>query len=410
MAYNIKTIIPFVIVFFLIVPCCQSNDSLDLSEIHDNVSKLTDSTLPQSYMIWSRDSRTIYYQQDDRICTVDIESDILYSLADGYHPTISNHSQELYFLKSTVGYEAGTWQGDLKAFVFDQNTHDITQINIIEHPYSGAEHAIWSPNGKYVSLYVREEIPVHYLDNGTVVDETSTRRIAIWDIITGEIHVIPDLRPRNTLPQWSPDGKSIAFIGYTDEEVDLSHQNGINPDLGIWIVDVNSRLAKKIASDENQIDYITWSPEGSKLSFSVLSHKMSASQSIVSIWTIEADGSNKKHFMDVSLFMDIYYLGRCFDWGPDETNIVFITYDLHWDEDRNINNQTMQEILAMDIDTMDRDLLLRTPFLHGIISTIDWSPDGRTIAFQYNPMTDDIVEGQLVIDYENPHIYLLDVS
>ncbi len=403
---NSKKTVTFFIVLLLIIPSCHSDGQSDLSGLHANVTKLTDSTAQQNGMIWSPDSQSLYYQQDGRIRVAEIESGIRYALADGFNPTISYDSQELFFLTSSIAHEADGVQGELNALVVEQSSHEVTTIGAIDHPFPEDESAIWSPNGKHVALYVREEAP-YQLENIIVAGKRYTRRLAIWDAVTGEINVLPYFQPRSHIPQWSPDGERLAVIGLIDEEINLSHKNGTHADLGIWIVDTTTGLATKIITDPNHVDFVTWSPEGSRLAFSTITSAMA--NAIENIWTINDDGSNKQLMVSIPLIPRTSFSDSRFDWGPDESQIAFVTYELKMDENENITNQTMQNIWIKDIDEMSEYLLLSTPFLHGFIGKLDWSPDGSTIALEYDRMRDDMVENQLIIDPGSTCIYLLDV-
>lgn len=103
----------------------------------------------------------------------------------------------------------------------------------------------------------------------------------------------------NGRPDWSPDGKQIAFMTIRDEKpwVAVMDANGSNQKL----------LAEGLTPD--------WSPDGKKVSLS-----RPADGPILQIWIIDADGSNLKQITQSNTFK----IGP--SWSSDGEEMAFILH------------------------------------------------------------------------------------
>jgi TolB protein len=101
----------------------------------------------------------------------------------------------------------------------------------------------------------------------------------------------------NGRPDWSPDGKTIAFMSIRDGEVwvALMDADGSNQIL----------LAEGVTPD--------WSPDGKQIAFSRPDDKQ-----VVQIWVINADGSGLRQITQTSTSK----IGP--SWSPDGREMVFI--------------------------------------------------------------------------------------
>ncbi len=144
-------------------------------------------------------------------------------------------------------------------------------------------------------------------------------------------------------PNWSPDGRKIAF----------SSRSGGNSEVYVMNADGTGlmNLTKNLAHDAAP----SWSPDGRKIAFQ--SHRDGS----IEIYVMNADGSNQKRLT--------YSPPRNSHprWSPDGSKIVFESF-------RNGGNP---EIYVMNADGSNQTRLTYT----GDNGGPDWSPDGRMIAF-----------------------------
>ena len=112
-------------------------------------------------------------------------------------PAWSPDGQRLVF----TGYEGGF--SDL--FVVDRDGKNLRRLT--EDKYADL-HPVWSPDGKSIAFAT---------DRGPDTDFKTLAfgnfRLAIYDLDTGSIRILDKMdQGKNASPQWSPDGKSLAFV------------------------------------------------------------------------------------------------------------------------------------------------------------------------------------------------------
>ena len=138
----------------------------------------------------------------DEILVVDVDRNkvverIKVSLSGITTPSWSPDGKRLVF----TGYEGGL--SDL--FVIDRDGSGLQRLT--EDKY-GDLHPVWSPDGKTIAFTT---------DRGPETDFTKLSignwRIALYDLGTGAVRVLDRMdEDKNVSPQWSPDGRSIAFV------------------------------------------------------------------------------------------------------------------------------------------------------------------------------------------------------
>jgi Tol biopolymer transport system component len=140
-------------------------------------------------------------------------------------------------------------------------------------------------------------------------------------------------------PAWSPDGSLIAF----------STWNG-----ALFVMRPNGAAKTNITPDEPSRYFSpAWSPDGSRIAFT--GYQPQSQQA--GVWVMHADGSNQTQLAD-------HAWGP--DWSPDGTRIAF-------------NYAVYDYIHAIDADGGNRRDLSNYRFAKD--AQPDWSPDGTSIAF-----------------------------
>ncbi|HEX7937889.1 MAG TPA: BamA/TamA family outer membrane protein, partial [Gemmatimonadaceae bacterium] len=114
------------------------------------------------------------------------------------------------------GITGPTWSPDGQRLAVSGNSGGITDLYVLDvdgknvrrltNDIYGDLQPSWSPDGQTIAFAT---------DRGGA-DSTVLRfnrwQIATVDVSTGVVHVIPGQRGLNTNPQWSPDGKAIAYV------------------------------------------------------------------------------------------------------------------------------------------------------------------------------------------------------
>jgi TolB protein len=155
---------------------------------------------------------------------------------------------------------------------------------------------------------------------------------------------------------WSPDGKTLAFVGRRNDEWD------------IYAIPVAGGEERRLTTCPGLDDGPDYAPNGEFIYYnSICSGKME-------IWRMRADGSRPEQ-----LTRDAYA-----NWfphpSPDGRWVVFLAYL----EDQGANHPFGKQVKLRLLDVRDGSVRdLTPPFLggQGTINVPSWSPDSRRVAF-----------------------------
>ena len=185
------------------------------------------------------------------------------------------------------------------------------------------------------------------------------------DWLTSSVYLLPlgGGMPRQITTQapsfwhgWSPDGKTLAFVGRRDGEFD------------IYTIPVSGGDERRITTCKGLDDGPDYSPDGAFIYYnSFCSGKME-------IWRMRPDGSQPEQ-----LTHDQYA-----NWfphpSPDGRWVVFLSFI----EDQRQDHPFGKQVKLRLMDLRDRSLRdLSPPFFggQGTINVPSWSPDSRRVAF-----------------------------
>lgn len=157
---------------------------------------------------------------------------------------------------------------------------------------------------------------------------------------------------------WQPDGNSILYV---------SNESG---NYDIWVMNTDGSGKKQLTfTTENEYAMgIGYSSDGNRIVYASRNafnrtNLSSFEGFFTTIWTMDADGANKKQLMDAN--ESCYYYPS---WSPDGTKITV----------QSINNAGRADIVVMDADGSDMEIL--TANTSGGAFP-EWSPKGDKIAF-----------------------------
>jgi Tol biopolymer transport system component len=153
---------------------------------------------------------------------------------------------------------------------------------------------------------------------------------------------------------WSPDGKTLAFVGERGGEYD------------IYTIPVKGGQERQLTTAPGLDDGPDYSPDGKYIYFN------SIRTGTMQIWRMKSDGSNQQQ-----ITFDNYN-----DWfphpSPDGRWIVFLSYEKEV-EGHPANKDIMLRIMSTDGGEIQ--MLAKLFGGQGTINVPSWSPDSKKIAF-----------------------------
>jgi Tol biopolymer transport system component len=200
--------------------------------------------------------------------------------------------------------------------------------------------------------------PILYSTGGDEDDQCGT----IWSVEPDGAQPRPlDVGPGESCdPDWSPDGKRIAFT---------SNQGG--PQLRIYVADANGGNHVAVTDPAGGDDFMpAWSPDGTRILF----ERRSAGRNSFNLFLVDADGKNERHLTR----------GHGFDgtpWWSSDGRILFVSDRTH--QRRGCRACSALYVLRLSDGHVGR--ITRNRF-NALMPA--WSPDGVHIVWARAPSID----------------------
>ncbi len=281
-----------------------------------------------------------------------------------------------------------------------------------------------SPDGKFIAYRVRE---TDWKENAYV------RQIWLVNVATGASFQLTRGKKSSDAPEWSPDGKWLAFIAEReanavtpasvaekkeekkDEKKDAGKEGEGKPAARqIWVISPEGGEAWQLTQQETDIGAFHWSKDGKQIAFTAATAESKSEKDRkekyseyevyeedfrqIQLWTVDV-GAAEAHQTPAKarqITKDASLNVNGFAWSPDSTRIAFAAtrnpiLAFSGDEDIYLaeltHDNAVHKIVALDGPDGD-------PF---------FSPDGKQIAFS-------TALAQPYFYYANGHIAVVDVA
>ena len=220
-----------------------------------------------------------------------------------------------------------------------------------------SHNAVWSHDGRRI-LFIHDSAlgtkPDYREQKGS--ESYHPIELQVMDKDGRNRHLLRRLEPVIFSAVWSPDGKTLAFTGITEELMKLAHPADEPVRAGLFLLPASGQGEPRLLFRGAYTP--AWSPDGKRLAFSVENPRGK--------WAIHVSDSDGSH--DVTL-TDPILIASSPAWSPDGKLIAFDQFA----------DQGRQQIFVMDANGYHVRQLTNSP--KWSCEHPWWSPDGKQIAF-----------------------------
>ncbi len=245
-----------------------------------------------------------------------------------------------------------------------------------------------SPDGRFVAYQVQE---TNWEENAFESE--------IWIVIvaTGEGFQLTNAKKSSSAPQWSPDGKRLAFISDRDGKRQL------------YTIAPTGGESLQLTSVETGVNAYNWSPDSRRIAFTAVEPETKAKKdrkekygdyeivkgdyTMTHLWMIEvaADVKEKKT-EPVRLTDGTNFTVASFNWSPDSERIAFSAA-----RDPHLDSSHTADLYVLKVADKSFKKIVDTK---GPDGNPVWSPDGKQIAYE-------TANGREFFYYQNSFIALV---
>jgi dipeptidyl aminopeptidase/acylaminoacyl peptidase len=226
-----------------------------------------------------------------------------------------------------------------------------------------------SPDGRLVAYQVQE---TNWTDNAWETE------IWIANTATSEQFQLTNAKKSSSAPQWSPDGKRLAFISDRSDKRQL------------YVISPTGGEAMQITNVETGVGGFNWSPDGRRIAFTMGDPKsktrkereekygeyeiVESDYNFTHLWVIDVADEIKTMPEARRLTEGTSFTVAGFNWSPDSTRIAFSAT-----KDADLGSSYSADIYVLNVADKSFKKVVETA---GPDNNPVFSPDGKQIAYE----------------------------
>ena len=234
-----------------------------------------------------------------------------------------------------------------------------------------------SPDGKRV---------VYEVQKTNWEENAFERNLWIAEVASGETHALTTAKKSSTNPEWSPDGKWIAFLS------DRPGQMAGTPEgkKQLYVISAEGGEAQQVTKVENDVSAFEWAPDSKRIVFSMTDPETKAMKDrkekygdysvvhgdyqMTHLWLVEFSSGSSTAAEPKRLTEGDQFSVGDFSWSPDGTRIAFSAQ-----RDPDLISIGTADLYVIGVNDKSVRKIVSTP---GPDRNPHWSPDGTRIAFE----------------------------
>ena len=255
-----------------------------------------------------------------------------------------------------------------------------------------------SPDGKRV---------VYEVQKTNWEENAFERNLWIGEIASGETHALTTAEKSSTNPEWTPDGKWIAFLSDRPGQIAGTAEGKRQ----LYVISADGGEAQQVTKVESDVSDFEWAPDSKRIAFSMSDPESKAMKDrkekygdysvvhgdyqMTHLWLVEFTNGSATAAEPKRLTEGDKFSVGDFSWSPDGTRIAFSAQ-----KDPDLISGDTADIYVLNVNDKAAKKIVSTP---GPDRNPHWSPDGKRIAF-------DTAAGSRYFFYTNTRIALISAA